>query len=310
MQNSLFKSVRFILLSMTTKVMAGRWQRIHCKVCFFLTGQSSAVVHRILVKKPGSTFVENTNMYVYIHTYCCMLYILHLCVRIYLYDFICNIHLNMHLTKDIALKRGDMRLATIGFVAEQYVQFPGVYFVAAGWASTSWCFDVAYFTMGLDSLHPSISHNLWVGFLCSYSLFWEISFLFETMKADLPDNLIDTFEICMTRSSVRSAKYPKGPKSPWWGMLVGYAPFHQYNPVLSTTKTTVSPKSCVAPKLFKAIGYFQTTVCTLDLRSFVVKRVQRFSAEAFQHLPMRFRRSVDSLCFLLFARRLSFPAIN
>ena len=57
-----------------------------------------------------------------------MLYILHLCVRIYLYDFICNIHLNMHLTKDIALKRGDMRLATIGFVAEQYVQFPGVYF--------------------------------------------------------------------------------------------------------------------------------------------------------------------------------------
>ena len=98
------------------------------------------------------------------------------------------------------------------------------------------------FYMGLDSLHPSISHNLWVGFLCSYSLFWEISFLFETMQTNPPDNLIDTFEICngthenltsfsvyfVTRSSVRSTKYPKSPKSP---MLVGYAPFSQYNPV-------------------------------------------------------------------------------
>ena len=98
--------------------------------------------------------------------------------------------------------------------------FQACIFVAAGWASTSWCLDVAYFTMGLDSLHPSISHNLSVGFLCSYSPFWEISFLFETMQTNPPDNLIDTFEISsahmriwqvfsvyfVTRSSVRSAK--------------------------------------------------------------------------------------------------------
>lgn len=229
-----------------TKVSSGRWQTIQSMI--FLAGQSSAVVHRILVKKPGSTFVENTHTYVHLYNiYTDMLFIYTtLYVYKYIYRYVYVITSCYTSYEGNCPKQGSSLLTwgwpPLVLLQSSMCNFQACIFVAAGWASTSWCFDFAYFTMGLDSLHPSISHNLWVGFLCSYSLFWEISFLFETMQTNPPDNLIDTFEICngthenltsfsvyfVTRSSVRSTKYPKSPKSP---MLVGYAPFSQYNPV-------------------------------------------------------------------------------
>lgn len=164
MQNSLFKLVRFILLSTTQ-----RWVQAddrQSKVWFFWPDRVPLLFTEFWWKSPEARLLRiHIRMCIYIiYTLTCYLYILHcMCINIYIYRYVYVITSCYTSYEGNCPKQGSS-LFTWGWpplvlLQSSMCNFQACIFVAAGWASTSWCFDFAYFTMGLDSLHPSISHN-------------------------------------------------------------------------------------------------------------------------------------------------------
>ena len=152
-----------------------------------------------------------------------MLYI-YIYTTLYVYIYICSIHLTVRLTREIALNRGHLCWHEVGhhwFCCKTICAISRRVFCCG---RVGIDIMVLWFCVlhGSWQPSPSVFHNLWVGFLCSYRLFWEI-FVFLKLWNPIPQKIPLTLLKSPAHTIVNS------PKHPWWGMLVGHTPFHQNN---------------------------------------------------------------------------------